>query len=245
MIRNWKTLALYSLVAGSLTQPTVVLAQGEVKENKDSALTKRFDDMEDRLKNSFEDVRKEIDKLVQATKDTRKDLKDIGGSVSKLETDLLQYKVEMDKASFKIGTLEDQVTKLTKDVADLRLNGTKVQQSGAADKDTLDYLKTALGKIEEAILKLQPNTSRVALSPPTPPPPASAEGRVILINEYPEQLLFIVNKKSYRVAPHSQMPLEHLTSGALSYEVISPTWGLRGQSDTTLAAGETFTLMAR
>jgi hypothetical protein len=97
--------------------------------------------------------------------------------------------------------------------------------------------------IEEAIRKLratEPTTGRIALSPPP------STGRVVLSNMYHEVMLFVINDKSHRVAPGAMAVLDNIPAGALSYEAISPTWGLvRARSTATLPANETFTLTAR
>src|SRR5439155_50355 len=80
------------------------------------------------------------------------------------------------------------------------------------DKASVEEIKSKLGAIEQAILKLQPSTSRIALSPPAP----SSSGRVVLVNLYPEMLLFVVNQKSYRVAPGANVPVDNVPAGGLT-----------------------------
>ena len=99
----------------------------------------------------------------------------------------------------------------------------------------LEEIRSRLEQIEKS---LKNGTSRVAMTPP-------ATSRVLLVNLYPEELLFTVNGRPYRVPPNATMPLEGQMPGALSYEVVSPTWGLRAANTTTLRPNETFTLTAR
>ena len=62
----------------------------------------------------------------------------------------------------------------------------------------------------------------------------------MLSNRYPEEMLFIVNGTSYRVAPGSTRVLDPQPAGTITYEVLSPTWGLLRRRTTTLAANEPF-----
>ena len=66
-----------------------------------------------------------------------------------------------------------------------------------------------------------------------------------LVNDYSEELLFLVNGRAYRVAPGTTHTVEEMPAGAFNYEVISPTWGSRARNTPMLAAGETFTITAR
>ena len=100
---------------------------------------------------------------------------------------------------------------------------------------TLEEIRSRLEQIEKS---LKNGTSRFAMSPP-------ATSRVLLVNLYPEELLFTVNGRPYPVPPNTTMPLENQMPGALTYEVISRTWGLRAANTTTLRPNETFTLTAR
>ena len=79
------------------------------------------------------------------------------------------------------------------------------------------------------------------MSPSVP----TSTGRVVLVNLYPEELLFRINDKNYRVAPGTNLPVENVPAGTFTYEVISGFYGLLKHSTSPLASNETFTLTAR
>jgi hypothetical protein len=74
---------------------------------------------------------------------------------------------------------------------------------------------------------------------------AAGVGRLVLSNLYMEDMLFIINGKAHRIAPGETMPIETFPAGPVTYEIVSPTWGLRARRTTTLAAGEKMTLTAQ
>jgi len=116
---------------------------------------------------------------------------------------------------------------------------------------TLTSLQPQLAALRAEVetLRRTPAPATVAYYPPAAPsyvalsPPQT--GRLVLVNNYTEEMIFNVNGRTYRVAAGMSLPLEGFPAGVLSYQVISPTWGVRGSNTTTLAAGETFTVTAR
>src|SRR5262249_43047244 len=110
-------------------------------------------------------------------------------------------------------------------------------------QDALDRIKT----LEKALdlLKRDPKKFRETFfAGPGPEKPAGA-GKLVLENSYVEDMLFIVNLKPYRIAPGKTMVFDLFPAGEVSYEIVSPTWGLRARTKTVLGPGETITLTAR
>lgn len=281
MLRNWKTLALYSLLTTTVfVQVPAPVAAGD-KDNK--ALLDRLDSLEktikksadDRLdldktvKKSFDDRLEALDKTIKKSFEDRidtlketikKSFDDVATDMGTIKTDLASQKGDLKKIRDDIDVVKDDSLKQRLQVADahakikqmegalekiridLDLLRTREPSPGkpALDKASVDEIKLKLGGIEQAILKLLPlTTNRIAMSPP------SLTGRVVLVNLYQEELLFVVNQKPYRVAPGANLPVENVPAGVVNYEVISGTWGLRARTTTNLAANETFTLTAR
>lgn len=246
MLRNWKMLAFCSLMASAapVLPPTPVFAQG-VDESK---VLERLDKLEKSITASIKalsddvsGVRIELGKLKIDVADSKVDIDFVKKAVDSLKTEKLNLRIDLEK----------QIASIRGDLEGLR-NQIRNLPSGAnppipappvTDKSGLDDIKAKLGSIEQAILKLQPSQNRIALAPPSPA--AASTGRVLLINLHSEELLFVVNQKTHRVAPGASVPLDAVPSGSLSYEVLSPTWGLRARNTTSLAANETFTLTAR
>jgi hypothetical protein len=216
MLKNWKTLALCSLLAATPLASPAVAQAGE----KDKILEK-LESMDKALGKAFAEFAKDIDKIKAEIKNLR-------------EVDLVNQRLEIAQ------DVTAKMKEVAREVADLRIAFNLLKSLPAGiDKVTIDDIRTKLAAIEQAIIKLGPTEKRLALSPPT------QVGRVVLVNLYPEELLFIVNQKRYRVDPNATMTLDNIPAGVLSYEVLSATWGQRARSTTTLAANETFSLTAR
>jgi hypothetical protein len=238
MMRNWKTLTLCSLMTTAIfvQTPAPVAAGGK---EKDKSLIERIDSLQETIKKSFEGVSADIGTIKTDLAAQKSDLKEIRDDMDTLKTDGLKYRADLSDANMKIKLMQATLKEIRADLDGLRTRE-PLPKSGL-DKTSIDEIKVTLANIEQAILKLQPSSNRIALSPPSSP----ATGRVMLVNVYPEELLFVVNQKTYRVAPGATMPLDGVPAGVLNYEVISGTWGLRARSTTNLAPGETFTLTAR
>jgi len=241
MLRNWKMLALYSLTVVTLTQPAPVVAGGDQK-----TLIDRLDKLEKSIVQSFDNLGGDIKALNAELGQFKKDIGKLQSDITGLQTESLDNKIKINGFSGKFDALEKQVRRMQADMDALRKRLDSEPERVATpliDKSMLDELKGKLSAIEKAILGLQAPTSRIALSPSTTPP--ASTGRVMLVNNYPETLLFIINEREFRVPGMTTQPIDGVPSGSLNYEVISPTWGLRARRTTSLAASETFTLTAQ
>jgi hypothetical protein len=110
-------------------------------------------------------------------------------------------------------------------------------------QSALDRIKT----LEKDLAQLKGEHKKVRdafFSGPGVEKPAGG-GRLVLVNHYMEDMLFIINGKPHRIAPGKTVAFEAFPPGAITYEIVSPTWGLRARTTTTLAPGETITLTAR
>ena len=231
MIRTWKTLALYSLLAvAPVAAPTPLVAGGQ----DDAA----------KLQKQFEDLRKLLDTAVKSIKAASDGIDAIKTDVTKLQEDVTTLKTARLAADIKVENLEKQLGNVQADVNFLKRELAK-QAAGAGasvDRALMDEMKKHLVAIEQAILKLQPGettSKRIALSPPAP------TGRVVLTNLYHEDMLFVINQKAHRVQPGKALALEAIPAGTVEYEVLSESFGLRARNRTNLPANETFTLTAR
>ena len=220
MIRNWKSLELAALLAAAFTAQPVLLAGGEGKEKT-------------------VDAKAVLERLETMDKAIGKAFKEVGETLDVLKGNGLKMKVDLDKVMAKVDTLEESLTKLQADLEKLKKRVPTEQPSVAPfDKASLDEIKSRLVDIEKAITKIQ-GASRIALSPPN-------TGRIQLMNMYPEELLFVINGKNYRVEPNRTMFLENHPAGSFTYEVIAPrVYGLITRKTVSLDPNETFTITAR
>jgi septal ring factor EnvC (AmiA/AmiB activator) len=162
----------------------------------------------------------------------------------KVAEDMKGLKEDRADAQVKLQTTLSTLNALQRQVADMRTDLDALRRRLPADislyapeKASLDDIRSRLTQIEQGLLRLQ-TAPRVANFPPV----ASGLGRIVLANNTVEELLYIVNGRSYRVAPGAAAVLDAQPPGPFSYEVISPTWGVRGRNTPTLAPRETFTI---
>jgi hypothetical protein len=170
-------------------------------------------------------------------------LKDLTKRVETIEDGLKKIQETVDADSLKIGAidgrvkelegrmkkLEDAMGRLEKAVLDaLEKRPSKPPDTG------LDAINARLDRIAEIVERLVKDRER-RLYPP-------AAGRILLANNYAEEMLFVINRVTYRLAPGSSRLLDAVPTGTFTYEIISPTWGSRARRTTTLAAGETVRL---
>jgi hypothetical protein len=170
-------------------------------------------------KTDTEKILERLDKMEESWKQT---VKDIGTDIRTLQGNVLMHNLELGKLRKEMDTLKQRIPP---------------EFPSGIDKTSVDELKDRIGRLEQALNKL-PTQSRVALSPPQ-------AGRLMLVNQYQEELLFRVNQQDYRVAPGMTTRVEGVPAGEFTYEVISPSWGLRANKRTNLSANETFTITAR
>jgi hypothetical protein len=167
---------------------------------------------------------------------------DLKKSIEELSKKLDALTKKVDAASFlSVTEVADLKVKLAQmETEQLRqkmeLQGLRDKPAAATDKALLDRLSA----IEKALAALDA-AGRKSYSPPI----SGSAGRVLLVNLYSEEMLFIVNKLPYRVEPNRTMQLDGVGAGSVTYEVFSPTWGMRASRTTLLNPNETLTLTAR
>jgi hypothetical protein len=106
------------------------------------------------------------------------------------------------------------------------------------DKAMMDTLKA----IQDGIAKLAPTEKRSSAYPANGT--ATNTGRVRLINNYSEDLLFIINGLRYRAPANTSRLVENIPVGPVNIEVAADRFGIFNRQAPTLAAGDTFTLTA-
>jgi hypothetical protein len=183
----------------------------------------------------------EIKEQLKALKDSLPEsFKSVGKDIRALDKSIKDSKVDITLAQAAISTLQGQVSDLKTELdalkrrlpADLRLYP-------STDKTSFDEIRTRLADMERMLARMQ-GQSRVAMSAPV-----GQTGRVLLVNSYPSEMLFVVNGQSQRVLPGGSVALENVPAGAITYEAIAPSYGVVRSTTTSLAAGETLTLTAR
>jgi hypothetical protein len=225
MLRTWKTLALYSLIAAAPMNLPVAAQAGEDKDK----LEKRLASLETLIK----DVNKALETVTKSLDGIRTD-------VTGLRSAGVLVRKDADSLGARLDDLEKLLGNAQSDIRHL-LRQKNSTPPDPIDKAGLEEIRRQLAAIETA-LRLRGaelSSGRIALSPP------ATTGRVILSNMYHEDILFVINDKAHRVAPGSIATLDNIPAGSLRYEAISPTWGVRARSTASLPANETFTLTAR
>ena len=216
MIRTWKLLVLPAAATILFAGSTLVFAE-EQAEGKAA-----------------------VDKIKQA----EKRLEGIEKRFTEALADVQQAMGQLESARARVEHLGKQLADAKNDLNQLRGDGasgtTTTQALYPPEQASMEAIVKRLAKIEQDLARLT-NPPRVSLYPAPPPPPT---GRLRLINDAAEEMQFVINGRSYRVAPGMAQVIDQMPAGPFTYEVVSPTWGLRGSRSPTLSAGETFTLTA-
>jgi hypothetical protein len=239
MLHTWNVLKMTSVMAVALTVTPLSAwsaEPGDTELEKLSKLVKELkkscDDQKDSGDKQNEALGKIAEKLEKLINNTTKGFDGINTDLTKLKTDVkgltddhADTKLTLQSALAKIRTLEEQMG--------LQKKRDPALYPGAG----VDDLKERLEKIETTLRKLA--DGRISLSSPT------GAGKIQLANLYPEEILFVINNKPYRVPPNTTMDLPNHPAGSFTYEVISGTYGLRARNTPLLEAGKTYTITVR
>ena len=239
MMRTWKTLTMYSLLSAAavtFAPPPIIFAHdpndapktaGVEELRKDiKALIKRIDELEKKPAVELDKgalakvVRDELRKLedgaladiTQDLKGVKKSVDGLKGDISALQGDVLKHKLLIDSQKAQMEILAEQIAGLNKKLTAISSSAAPIP---AVDKAFMEEFRSSMLKaIDEKVAKLGPTKERKSMSLPTEntPPPM---GRVMLINHYTEDILFIVNGLLHRVPAGSQRILENVPAGAL------------------------------
>lgn len=191
--------------------------------------------------NQLQDLKLGVDGLGADVRGVKKQISGLKENVETLQGEQLKQKLQIDTSKGRIEQLESQMSALRLEVkaARKRLAELDVAPAPAHDKGVIEEIRFKLNALEQAISRAS-STPRLSMAAP-----ATTSGRVVLRNLYTERLLFLVNGEEHGVEPGQTVEVRNVPSGALTYQVISPTWGDRGREVRTLAANETFTVTAR
>lgn len=237
MIRTWKTMTMYSLLSAAavmLAPPPVVIANDkkdppvEVKGLDD--VVKALNELSKRIETLEKKKAPAIDQegLTEAIRtEVKAAVKEIN---SKLSEAKLQHKLEIDKLTAEIDALQKKVAANT------------AAPTPALDKTFMEETRSSLKALQDAVAKIGPTEKRTMMASPLNG--GAKLGRVMIVNLYHDDLLFLINGKDYVIPAGKSRLLDDIPVGTLQYRVHSARWGRLIEQSTTLAPGETFTLTA-
>jgi hypothetical protein len=127
----------------------------------------------------------------------------------------------MSKVSEDMGKITRTLEELTK-------------KNGSSKASGADDLKSRVAKIEKILEQIDRKMNSTSLYPP----PEEA-ARILLRNDYEDEVLFVINGRSYRLAPGTSRLLNDVPAGTFTYEVITPGYGLVRRASRTLLPNET------
>lgn len=232
MIRNWKTITMYSLLTVAaiiMPPPAMILAQdakGDDLQKSIQKLIERIDKLEKKTPTLDQD---ELAKIIRD--ELKSSLGELNKKVTAIQADHTWYKLHIEKQ-------KEDLNKLALEVESLRRKSTEGTPS--VDKAFLEEMRNAFKAINETLAKIGPTKVQTSMSPPIN---GAAKGRIMLVNLYNENLLFLINGKDYVIPAGKSRLVEDLPAGPLHYRVHWKNGILVDQS-TSIAGGETFTLTA-
>ena len=249
MIRNWKTLTMYSLLSAAAVAlappPPAVFAEEKKVVPAKAIDDKAMQELADRvaalenkkLTTAEKDaialiLRAELQKLEDgALANINQDLKAVKKGVAELTTEISALKTEQLRQKLQIEQQKFLIDQLTKKL-----------ETGPASPTVDKAMLEALKAIQDGIAKLGPTTERKMMSPAISN--TATMGRVMLVNLYTDDLLFLINGAPYRVPAGKTRPVDNVPAGSLQFQVHSERWGTLANQSTQLLPSETFTLTA-
>jgi hypothetical protein len=227
MLRTWKSSAVFVSAGFILSAVSAGAFAGGTDGVKDPVLEK-LNKMEKRLDEAFRRISEDMTAVKAEALVAKTRLQDAQDKIEQLQTDLKEARRDLVQMRVEMNELKKRP-------------GTTTQSLYPPEKTSSDKIADRLAKVEQDLARLG-TSLRVANSPPGVPPAAGA--RVKMVNSSLEELFFVINGRTYRVLPSMTQVLEQVPPGPINYEVISPTWGVRGRNSPTLNPGETLTVTA-
>jgi hypothetical protein len=237
MLRNWKTLALCSLLAASVSlTPEPVAAQSLTKDLE--ALNKRLDQLEQKDQTRAQ-VLDRLQEDLKQLNEIRKDIAALGTRVKTVEDrkpvvaegngeDLRKELRLIDSALKKILELQDitqtDVAGIRKDVSSLKKDVTSLQNDQAAAKLRVDGLELALSRLVDDLKTMQKRLETPAAAPATVASASPAPGIDRALNDILNKLTSIEQAILRIPPPQPQGP-----SRAAYYAGAAPTNGGSGR----------------
>ena len=244
MIRTWDNLAKYSMMLTALAVVPTMPNIPQVAAVQPAPMPV-----------PGVDYSKQIEQLTQAVNRLTGDvnrLKDIDDKLEAMRTDVSKQIAKIKVEPHDDSELKLQLASIQKTLKFLLENPQAVPAApGVAaapspvNSARLDEIKSELGSIKDAILKLRPN-DRVALSPPDLPAPAipAKTARIVFVNLYDKDLFLWVNDKKHPVSAQKTITVEGVAPGTATIEVKSQD-AVYHTVRPNLVANETYTLTAR
>jgi hypothetical protein len=226
MLRNWNVMKLSSLMAVALAANSVPAAP-QAEQGQDDLKTLRESIVA--LSAKLDAMNSNLDKALTGVKLDIKLLNEVS-----------------DETKLKVAAMQLGLKALETQLANLRTEMDKPARTSLypGEKPSTNEIVSRLTKIEEALARMA--EGRIANAAP------ANFGRIQLANRYPEEMLFLVNGKTYKVAPYTTVLLDNQPPGMFTYEVISGSYGMisgangvPGPSRPMLEPGKTYTITVR
>jgi len=214
MLRNWKLFGVTTMIVFALTTPAPAGDKdGPPPDDKIKALETKIDKLIESIAGSFRDAKLDANAI-------RDELK-----AFKMDT-----KLKMDLATRGLELLDERLGRLRQDVDSLKNGGTKAYYPPDG-KDVVAELRAEIAQLRLIIAKSSPGSQPIVTTGTT--------GQLMVVNRYPEEILLMVNgAEQGRIPANSSRVIQGLPLGAVTYEIISPTWGSSGIRRSNILAGD-------
>jgi len=220
MLRTWKLLELAAVLAVAVPSP-IVLAGGSKTDDTKEVL-ERLEKMVKEVKGKVGEVKTQVDTLGASLGNVAREVADLKGEITPLKD--LRLKIDLLDKSF---------ANLKIELEDLR------KSRSSTDKAGLEDVKDRLASIERTLAKMMQPETRTSLSPA-----ATITGKIMLVNNYTDRLLFRINDRDFFVQSGQSQVVEGVPAGPFTYQVLAPNHGWQERQSRTLDPNRTFTLNA-
>ncbi|CAN5534547.1 hypothetical protein BH10PLA2_BH10PLA2_35270 [soil metagenome] len=192
MLKDWKSLTAFTLLAGAIMQGSVAQAFQEPLSDSE-----KLDNIQKQLKSqakTLEDNSKILDitskKLIETVNDLRDVKLEVGKGFDDVKNKVTDIALAQQTTRQSVDVLREDVGKLRTEVDSLR---NRVQTQNSADRAS-NYLTESASTV--------------------------GSGRVEMINDYNNPVAIVVNRRTYYLAPSEKRNSEPVPAGTFTYEVL-------------------------
>jgi len=192
MLKDWKSLSAFALLAGAIMQGSVAQAFQEPLSDSEK----------------LDNIQKQLKSQAKTLEDNSKTLEITNKELIKTVNDLRDMKVDVNKG---FDSIKNQVT-------DIALAQQTTRQSLDVLREDVGKLRSEMDSLRN---RVQINADRASLYNPNEAAASTlGTGRVEMINDYNSPVAIVVNRRTYYLAPSEKRNSEPVPAGTFTYEVL-------------------------
>jgi hypothetical protein len=191
MLKDWKSLSAFTLLAGAIMQGSVAQAFQEPLTDSEK----------------LDNIQKQLKSQAKSLEENGKYLDDTSKKLVETINNLRDVKLEVNKG---FDNIKNQIT-------DIQLAQQTTRQSVDVLREDVSKLRSEMDLLRN---RVQINADRASNYPKEATSSTAGSGVVEMINDYNSPVAIVVNRRTYYLAPGEKRNSEPVPSGAYTYEVL-------------------------